>query len=342
MVSERAYLHSPSPPRQVTRSEGTQYPPFGQLSRDGIIIIIIIIIIDQIDYRQLKGGGMNPTSLTSTPFSVEDILKRGHHDVFDRGPLASDQRAQRAHRDLSRDSQQNPRASGTRERHDVSAGIHSGRLAAESDMGAHETRALVSSSNSERAPSDAAAAAAAGRKPSVRRRPRVLFSKSQVLELERRFRQQRYLSAPERDHLAGALKLSSTQVKIWFQNRRYKCKRLRQDKSLELASCPPPPPPRRVPVPVLVRDGRLCGGGAHPAPHDGTGPFSPVYASGDSGLYGYGYDNVPVPNTASRPTTSFTAAPQMPHSRLVDTADPGSGAFGHGPFQALLPALRHW
>ncbi|XP_074140783.1 homeobox protein Nkx-2.6-like [Sminthopsis crassicaudata] len=91
--------------------------------------------------------------------------------------------------------------------------------------------------------------------------PRVLFSQAQVLELERRFRQQRYLSAPEREHLARALQLTSTQVKIWFQNRRYKCKRQRQDASLELAGQPLPPPPlaaRRVAVPVLVRDGRPC------------------------------------------------------------------------------------
>lgn len=47
-----------------------------------------------------------------------------------------------------------------------------------------------------------------------RRKPRVLFSQAQVLALERRFKQQRYLSAPEREHLASALQLTSTQVKI--------------------------------------------------------------------------------------------------------------------------------
>ncbi|NXM29838.1 NKX23 protein, partial [Oxyruncus cristatus] len=77
-----------------------------------------------------------------------------------------------------------------------------------------------------------------------RRKPRVLFSQAQVFELERRFKQQRYLSAPEREHLASSLKLTSTQVKIWFQNRRYKCKRQRQDKSLELGGPAAPPPPR--------------------------------------------------------------------------------------------------
>ncbi|KAM6953417.1 homeobox protein Nkx-2.5 [Aplochiton taeniatus] len=88
-----------------------------------------------------------------------------------------------------------------------------------------------------------------------RRKPRVLFSQAQVYELERRFKQQKYLSAPERDHLAGVLKLTPTQVKIWFQNRRYKCKRQRQDQSLEMVGLPPP---RRISVPVLVRDGKPC------------------------------------------------------------------------------------
>ncbi|XP_051513540.1 homeobox protein Nkx-2.5-like isoform X2 [Myxocyprinus asiaticus] len=88
-----------------------------------------------------------------------------------------------------------------------------------------------------------------------RRKPRVLFSQAQVYELERRFKQQKYLSAPERDHLASVLKLTSTQVKIWFQNRRYKCKRQRQDQTLEMVGIAPP---RRISVPVLVRDGKPC------------------------------------------------------------------------------------
>lgn len=58
--------------------------------------------------------------------------------------------------------------------------------------------------------------------PIKKKKRRVLFSKAQTYELERRFRQQRYLSAPEREHLASMLNLTPTQVKIWFQNHRYK------------------------------------------------------------------------------------------------------------------------
>ncbi|NWZ03282.1 NX22A protein, partial [Loxia curvirostra] len=84
---------------------------------------------------------------------------------------------------------------------------------------------------------------------------RVLFSKAQTYELERRFRQQRYLSAPEREHLASLIRLTPTQVKIWFQNHRYKMKRARAEKGMEVT---PLPSPRRVAVPVLVRDGKPC------------------------------------------------------------------------------------
>lgn len=45
-----------------------------------------------------------------------------------------------------------------------------------------------------------------------KRKRRVLFSKAQTYELERRFRQQRYLSAPEREHLASIIRLTPTQV----------------------------------------------------------------------------------------------------------------------------------
>lgn len=134
---------------------------------------------------------------------------------------------------------------------------------------------------------------------SKKKKRRVLFSKAQTFELERRFRDQRYLSAPERDHLATILGLSQTQVKIWFQNHRYKLKKSRQEKGSSMGSggsgadcvvgggllAPPPgSAPRRVSVPVLVHDGKVC--------HDPTASalhFSPasmaVAAAATAGKY---------------------------------------------------------
>ncbi|XP_060947949.1 NK2 homeobox 2b [Limanda limanda] len=86
------------------------------------------------------------------------------------------------------------------------------------------------------------------------RKRRVLFSKAQTFELERRFRQQRYLSAPEREHLAGRIRLSPNQVKIWFQNHRYKMKRARAERGLEGALTLLPG--RRLAIPLLVQDGK--------------------------------------------------------------------------------------
>lgn len=83
-----------------------------------------------------------------------------------------------------------------------------------------------------------------------KKRSRAAFSHSQVFELERRFAQQRYLSGPERSELAKSLHLTETQVKIWFQNRRYKTKRkqIQQHEAALLTAS------KRVPIQVLVRD----------------------------------------------------------------------------------------
>ena len=63
----------------------------------------------------------------------------------------------------------------------------------------------------------AVAAMAAGGAPPFsfgqRRRRRILFTQAQIYELERRFKQQRYLSAPEREHLATMIGLTPTQVR---------------------------------------------------------------------------------------------------------------------------------
>ncbi|PIK44122.1 putative hematopoietically-expressed homeobox protein HHEX-like [Apostichopus japonicus] len=57
----------------------------------------------------------------------------------------------------------------------------------------------------------------------------VRFSNDQTMELEKKFENQKYLSPPERKKLAKLLQLSERQVKTWFQNRRAKWRRLKQE-----------------------------------------------------------------------------------------------------------------
>ncbi|NWI73983.1 VEX1 protein, partial [Dryoscopus gambensis] len=60
-------------------------------------------------------------------------------------------------------------------------------------------------------------------------RSRTKFSAAQLQELERSFREQRYIHAGEKRRLAAVLNLSQSQIKTWFQNRRMKFKRQTQD-----------------------------------------------------------------------------------------------------------------
>ncbi|KAB0801368.1 hypothetical protein PPYR_05722 [Photinus pyralis] len=68
-----------------------------------------------------------------------------------------------------------------------------------------------------------------------KKKARTTFTGRQIFELEKQFEMKKYLSSSERSEMAKLLNVTETQVKIWFQNRRTKWKKIDNISNAEAA-----------------------------------------------------------------------------------------------------------
>ncbi|XP_037111976.1 homeobox protein Dlx4b-like [Syngnathus acus] len=113
------------------------------------------------------------------------------------------------------------------------------------------------------------------------RKPRTIYSSLQLQALNQRFQQTQYLALPERADLAAKLGLTQTQVKIWFQNKRSKYKKIMKTGPNRLDGEPRPTPLQSSTSPCTVWDMSMAPKG------------TPVHSAGYMNNFGHWYPGHP-------------------------------------------------
>uniref|UniRef100_A0AAG5D963 Homeobox protein unplugged n=1 Tax=Anopheles atroparvus TaxID=41427 RepID=A0AAG5D963_ANOAO len=118
-------------------------------------------------------------------------------------------------------------ADGSAYSDDISLSLSPAGCGKSADLGDSDSDACSEDDGTPNSSSSGRHKSGSGTEGSKSRRRRTAFTSEQLLELEREFHAKKYLSLTERSQIATSLKLSEVQVKIWFQNRRAKWKRVK-------------------------------------------------------------------------------------------------------------------